>query len=67
MYFILAGEGTTIGREIGQPVTTRYQPPFTFTGGTIHSVILDVVGEQHLGHVLDSRSGLLHRSVAGAR
>jgi arylsulfatase len=47
MYFTLAGEGTTVGREIGQPVSTRYQPPFTFTGGTIHSVVVDVSGDDY--------------------
>lgn len=46
-YFTLSGEGATVGREIGQPVSTRYQPPFTFTGGTIHTVVVDVAGEDY--------------------
>lgn len=46
-YFTLAGEGATVGREIGQPVSTRYKPPFEFRGGTIHSVVVDVSGEAY--------------------
>ena len=46
-YFTLAGEGATVGREIGQPVSSVYAPPFTFTGGTIHSVTIDVSGEDY--------------------
>lgn len=44
-YFTLAGEGATVGREVGQPVSARYEPPFAFTGGTIDRVVIDVSGE----------------------
>lgn len=43
-YFSLGGEGATVGREIGQPVSTSYRPPFPFTGGTIHDVVVTVSG-----------------------
>ncbi|MEL4317438.1 arylsulfatase [Leifsonia sp. YIM 134122] len=46
-YFTLAGEGATVGREVGQPVSSRYIPPFTFTGGTIDRVVVDVSGEDY--------------------
>ena len=46
-YFTFSGEGATVGREIGQPVSARYRPPFLFTGGTIHSVVVDVSGESY--------------------
>ncbi|MFB4349276.1 sulfatase-like hydrolase/transferase [Microbacterium sp. CR_7] len=46
-YFTLAGEGASIGREVGQPVSARYAPPFTFVGGTIDRVVVDVSGEDY--------------------
>jgi arylsulfatase len=45
--FSLAGEGLNIGRDSGEPVTDDYPDtaPWTFTGGTIKQVIIDVSGE----------------------
>ncbi|WP_029146279.1 arylsulfatase [Microbacterium luticocti] len=43
-YFSLAGEGATVGREVGQPVSASYAPPFPFTGGTIHHVVVRLLG-----------------------
>ncbi len=40
--FTLGGEGLNVGRDGGQPVSSDYQSPFTFTGGTIEHVIVDV-------------------------
>ncbi|QKT08129.1 arylsulfatase [Gordonia sp. X0973] len=41
-YFSISGEGSTVGRETGQPVTADYEPPFTFRGGTIDQVVVRV-------------------------
>lgn len=43
-YFSIAGEGATVGREIGQAVSSSYQPPFSFTGGEIRDVVVTVSG-----------------------
>jgi arylsulfatase len=34
----------SVGRNLGQPVSTAYRAPFEFTGGTIRRVIVDVSG-----------------------
>ncbi|HKJ87115.1 MAG TPA: sulfatase-like hydrolase/transferase, partial [Gammaproteobacteria bacterium] len=41
-YFSLVGEGLTVGRDSGQPVSSDYRPPFAFTGGTIKQVAVEV-------------------------
>ena len=45
--FSIAGEGLTIGKDSGEPVTTDYpgQAPWPFTGGTIHRAAVDVSGQ----------------------
>jgi arylsulfatase A-like enzyme len=49
-YFSLAGEGLCVGRDGGSPVSPDYAPPFTFTGGTIDRVVVDVAGEPFVDH-----------------
>ena len=44
--FSLAGEGLAVGRDGGQPVSSDYQSPFEFRGGTIKQVTVDVSGER---------------------
>jgi arylsulfatase len=48
--FSLVGEGLNIGKDPGEPVTDDYsgERPFSFTGGTIKQVIVDVSGESFL-------------------
>jgi arylsulfatase len=48
--FALCGEGLNIGRDGASPVTWDYpgQRPWSFTGGTIKQVIVDVSGEPYL-------------------
>lgn len=41
------GSALGIGRDIGQPVSSDYQAPNEFQGGTIHQVIVDVSGEAY--------------------
>lgn len=45
-YFSLAGEGATAGREVGQPVSSSYEPPFVFTGGRIDSVVVPLLEDE---------------------
>ena len=44
--FSLVGEGLNVGQDPGEPVTSDYagKGDFTFTGGTIKQVIVDVSG-----------------------
>jgi arylsulfatase len=48
--FSIAGEGLTVGRDGGEPVTDDYpgQEPWAFTGGTIDRVAVDVSGEPYI-------------------
>jgi len=45
--FAIAGSGLYVGRHPGEPVTDDYpgQPPYSFTGGAIDRVAVDVSGE----------------------
>ncbi len=45
--FAIAGAGLYVGRHNGEPVSDDYpgEPPYTFTGGTIDRVAVDVSGE----------------------
>jgi hypothetical protein len=48
--FSLAGEGLTVGRDGGDPVTDDYPgtAPWAFTGGTLHRVAVDVSGAPYV-------------------
>ena len=48
--FSIAGEGLTIGRDSGEPVTEDYpgEEPWSFRGGVIKRVAVDVSGEPYL-------------------
>jgi arylsulfatase A-like enzyme len=48
--FSIAGEGLTVGRDGGEPVTDDYpgREPWAFTGGTIDRVAVDVSGEPYI-------------------
>ena len=39
-YFSLSGEGSNVGRDRGQPVTTDYHAPFPLTGATVTEVVV---------------------------
>ncbi len=45
--FGLAGAGITVGRNGGSGVSSRYKAPFTFTGGTIAAVTIDLSGRPY--------------------
>ncbi|MGH3634355.1 arylsulfatase [Mycobacterium sp.] len=42
--FALAGAAITVGRNSGSGVSSRYEAPFAFTGGTIAQVTVDISG-----------------------
>ena len=48
--FSLAGEGLCVGRDAGEAVTTDYpgDHPYTFSGGTINRVVVDVTGDPYV-------------------
>jgi arylsulfatase len=48
--FSLVGEGLTVGRAVGEPVTDDFPgaEPWPFHGGTIKRVAVDVSGEPYL-------------------
>jgi arylsulfatase A-like enzyme len=49
-FFALCGDGLTVGRDSGSPVTSDYRAPFAFAGGTIERVVVDVSGEHYVDH-----------------
>jgi arylsulfatase len=49
-FFCLTGDGLSVGRDSGSPVTSDYRAPFAFTGGKIERVIVDVSGEHYVDH-----------------
>jgi arylsulfatase len=59
--FSLAGEGLTVGRDSGAPVTGDYPgtDPWTFTGGTLHRVAVDVSGEPFLNLEREAQAMLM--------
>ena len=59
--FSLCGDGLCVGRDSGSPVGDDYAPPFTFAGGVIDRVVVDVSGDALRG----SREG--GSRLAGAR
>jgi len=48
--FAIAGEGLCVGRDSGEPVTPDYpgEAPWTFTGGTLKRVAIDVSGDVYI-------------------
>ena len=55
--FTLAGDGLCVGFDSGDNVSSQYQNPGTFTGGTIQVVFIDVSEEAFID---------LQREAAGA-
>jgi arylsulfatase len=60
--FAIAGSGLTVGRHPGEVVTDDYpgESPYTFTGGTIDRVVVDVSGEPYID--LERQAEMLLRS-----
>jgi arylsulfatase len=46
--FGLAGGGVAVGRNGGQAISSAYEAPYPFTGGTIAKVVVDVSGDPYL-------------------
>ncbi|RRR84094.1 arylsulfatase [Streptomyces sp. RP5T] len=49
-FFCVVGDGICVGRDDASPVTSDYDGPFPFTGGTIDKVVVDVSGERYVDH-----------------
>ncbi|BBB41194.1 Arylsulfatase [Mycobacteroides abscessus subsp. bolletii] len=45
--FGLAGASLSIGRNGGSAVSSDYPAPYSFTGGTIAQVVVDISGEPY--------------------
>ena len=58
-FFSGVGAGLCVGRDSGSPVSPDYKPPFTFTGGTIDGVAIDVAGEPYIDHEKEVKAWLL--------
>jgi hypothetical protein len=54
-FFSLSGEGICVGRESADAVSKEYEPPFTFAGGDIAQVEINVSGEPYGNRELDAR------------
>ncbi len=57
-YFCLVGDGICVGRDSASPVTPDYVSPFTFTGGRLDKVVVDVSGERYVDHEAQVRAWL---------
>ena len=59
--FCLIGDGICVGRDSASPVTPDYgdRGTFTFTGGTIDKVVVDVTGDRYVDHEAQVRAWLL--------
>ena len=60
--FAVAGAPLFAGRQAGEPVTDDYpgEPPYAFTGGTLHRIAVDVSGEPYVD--LERQAEMLIRS-----
>ena len=47
-HFALCGEGLTIGRDSGAPVSVEYASPYPFTGGRLRRVEVSLGEDQYL-------------------
>lgn len=48
--FFGLGTNLCVGRDSGSPVSPDYKAPFTFTGGAIDRVVIDVSGEHYVDY-----------------
>ena len=46
--FALTGDGLCVGRDSASPVSPDYAPPYTFRGGDIERVVIDVSGDHYI-------------------
>jgi arylsulfatase len=55
-YFNPIGDGICVGRDSGSSVSPDYAAPFTFTGGNIDKVVVDVSGDRYIDHEAQVRT-----------
>jgi arylsulfatase len=53
--FGLAGGGLTTGRSSMDPVSSEYEAPFAFQGGTIKRVSINLTGAQYVDEEAEAR------------
>jgi arylsulfatase len=58
-YFCVTGDGICVGRDSASAVTPEYIAPFTFTGGTIDRVVMDLSGQRYVDHEAQVRGWFL--------
>jgi hypothetical protein len=54
----LAGEGLSIGRDSGDSVSKQYTPYFTFTGGRIRQVEINIGDDAYVDLERDLHAGI---------
>jgi arylsulfatase len=54
------GEGMSVGHDAGDAVSGEYRSPFTFVGGTIKQVSLNVAGEHYVDLEKEALAALAH-------
>ncbi len=57
-HFALCGEGLTVGRDSSDPVSKEYQAPFTFTGGRIKVVEINIGEDAYVDRERDFQAAL---------
>lgn len=57
--FCAVGDGLCVGRDDASPVTPAYTAPYSFTGGHIDKVVVDVSGERYVDHEAQVRGWFL--------
>lgn len=55
-YFNPIGDGICVGRDSGSAVSPRYDAPFSFRGGVIDKVVVDVSGDRFVDHEAQVRT-----------
>jgi arylsulfatase len=60
--YSISGTGLYVGRHVGEPISDDYpgKAPYTFTGGTINRIAVDVSGEPYVD--LEREAEMLIRS-----
>lgn len=58
-FFALSGDGLSVGRDSGSPVSPDYHDAYKFTDGDIERVLVDVSGDAYVDHEKEAVAWLL--------
>jgi arylsulfatase len=58
-FFALSGDGLSIGRDSGSPVSPDYHDAYEFRDGEIERVVIDVSGDAFVDHEKEAVAWLL--------